>query len=43
MVKMINWYTGAVMYVEESRVEEYLKKGHKLPQKPKPKPKRKKS
>ena len=31
MVKLINWLTGADMYVAEDRVDEYLKAGHKMP------------
>ena len=31
MVKMINWLTGTEMYVAEERLDEYLKRGHKLP------------
>lgn len=30
MVKFINCQTGSVMWVHESRVEEYLMAGHKL-------------
>lgn len=39
MVKFINAYNGAEMWVHESRVDEYKAAGHKLaaePQKPKP-------
>lgn len=31
MVKLINAMTGTEMWVEDSRVEEYLKLGHKKP------------
>lgn len=31
MVKLINAMTGTEMWVEDSRVEEYLKLGHKTP------------
>lgn len=37
MVKLINWLTGADMYVAEDRLEEYLKAGHKLPRNEEPK------
>ena len=43
MVKMINAQTGTVMYVHESRLEEYLARGHRLapaPPPPPPRPKR---
>lgn len=30
MIKMINALTKSVMYVDESRKEEYLKRGHLL-------------
>ena len=43
MVKMINAHTGTVMWVHETRVEEYLQRGHKLaapPPPPAPKPRR---
>ena len=30
MVKFINCHTGSVMWVHESRVEEYIAAGHKL-------------
>ena len=49
MVKFINKFTGNVMYVSESRVEEYNAAGHKLaasdtePAKEKPKRKPRKS
>ena len=31
MVKMVNRLTGTVMYVDESRVDEYMGRGHTLP------------
>lgn len=34
MVKLINKWTGAEMWVAENRVEEYLAAGHKLVAKP---------
>lgn len=41
MVKMINALTGSDMWVHESRLDEYLAKGHKIaPPPPPPKPKR---
>ena len=41
MVKMINALTGSIMWVHESRLDEYLERGHKLaPPPPPPKPKR---
>ena len=46
MVKMINAHTGTVMYVHESRLEEYLARGHKMappPPPPPPRPKRAKN
>ena len=45
MVKMINALTGTVMYVHESRLEEYLARGHKIapPPPPPPRPKRTKT
>lgn len=30
MIKMIDRYTGVVMWVHESRVDEYKAQGHKL-------------
>lgn len=36
MVKFINCHTGSVMWVHESRVEEYLAAGHKLAADPLP-------
>lgn len=30
MIKFINAHTGSVMWVHESRMEEYLAAGHKL-------------
>lgn len=44
MVRMISAHTGTVMWVHESRVEEYLERGHRLappPPPPAPKPKAK--
>ena len=38
MVKLINALTGTVMYVHESRLEEYLARGHKLAPAPPPPP-----
>lgn len=38
-VKMINTL-GNEMWVAEDRVEEYLKQGHRLPEKPKVEPKK---
>lgn len=29
MIKLINAFTGTVMWVHESRVDEYLRAGHK--------------
>ena len=45
MVKMINAHTGTVMFVHESRLEEYLARGHKMapPPPPPPRPKRAKN
>ena len=43
MVKLINAQTGTVMYVHESRLEEYLAKGHKLPDPPPPPPRPKRA
>ena len=45
MVKFINCHTGSVMWVHESRVEEYIAAGHKLAAVPQPekKPTRKKT
>lgn len=40
MVKLINRILGNEMWVHESRVEEYLAKGHKLAEAPKKKPKK---
>ena len=40
MVKLINAQTGTVMYVHESRLEEYLAKGHQLPDPPPPPPRK---
>jgi len=36
MIKLINRLTGGPMWVHESRVEEYLAKGHILAPPPKP-------
>ncbi len=36
MVKMINAHTGTIMWVHESRLEEYLDRGHKLAPPPPP-------
>ena len=36
MVKLINAQTGTVMWVHESRLEEYLARGHKLAPPPPP-------
>ena len=30
MVKMINLYTGSVMYITKDRVQEYMNAGHKI-------------
>lgn len=46
MVKLINALTGSEMYVDESRLDEYLAKGHKIappPETPKQKRARKKA
>ena len=43
MVKFINCQTGSVMWVHESRVEEYIAAGHKLAAPPEKKPTRKKT
>ena len=40
MVKLINAQTGTVMYVHESRLEEYLARGHKLAPPPPPPPRK---
>ena len=42
MVKMIHALTGTEMWVHETRVEQYLERGHKLapPPPPPPRPKR---
>ena len=39
MIKLINQVTGTEMYVHESRLEEYLAKGHTLAPPPPPPPK----
>ena len=36
MIRLINRTTGSVMWVHESRLEEYLAAGHKLAAPPKP-------
>lgn len=36
MVKLIQAHTGAPMWVHESRLEEYLARGHKLASAPPP-------
>ena len=36
MVKMINALSGGIMWVHETRVEEYLARGHKLAPPPPP-------
>jgi hypothetical protein len=36
MIKLISAFTGTVMWVHESRVEEYLRAGHKLAPLPTP-------
>ena len=43
MVKMINALTGTVMYVHETRLEEYLARGHKLAPSPPPPPRPKRT
>lgn len=43
MVKLINAQTGTVMYVHESRLEEYLARGHKLAPAPPPPPRPKRT
>ena len=42
MIKMIHALTGSIMWVHETRVEDYLARGHKMapPPPPPPKPKR---
>lgn len=42
MVRLINAHTGTIMWVHETRVEQYLERGHKLapPPPPPPRPKR---
>lgn len=40
MVPMINAQTGTLMYVHETRLEEYLAKGHKLAEPPPPPPRK---
>lgn len=42
MVKFINRFTGSVMWVDETRVEEYKAAGHKLAAEPVEKKKEKK-
>lgn len=36
MILLVNRTTGGPMYVHESRLDEYLEKGHKLASQPKP-------
>ena len=36
MVKMINAQTGSIMWVHESRLEEYLARGHQMAPPPPP-------
>lgn len=43
MVKMINKLTKSLMYVDDSRKEEYLKKGHSLAEVEKKAPSKRKS
>ena len=43
MIKMIDRYTGVVMWVHESRVDEYKAQGHKLAPVAKPVKERKKT
>ena len=43
MVKLINAQTGTVMYVHESRLEEYLARGHKMAPAPPPPPRPKRT
>lgn len=38
MVRMVNAHTGTIMWVHESRLEEYLERGHKLAAPPPPPP-----
>ena len=40
MIKFINAHTGGVMWVHESRMEEYIAAGHKLAAPPPPPPKK---
>lgn len=39
MIKLINQTTGTEMWVHESRLEEYLARGHKMAPLPSPPPK----
>lgn len=41
MKKFKNRITGTVMQVDDSRVDEYLRRGHELIEEPKPEPKKK--
>jgi len=41
MRKLIDRVTGVEIYVPDEKVEEYLAAGHKLPEEPKEKPKKK--
>ena len=43
MVKMVNALTGSAMWVHETRVEEYLARGHKLAPAPPPPPRPKRT
>ena len=43
MVKLINAVTGGEMWVHESRVDEYLERGHKLAPPPPPPPRKPRS
>ena len=36
MIRMINALTGSTMWVNESRLDEYLSRGHKLAEPPMP-------
>ena len=36
MIRMINVYSGSTMWVHDSRLDEYLKMGHKLAVPPEP-------
>lgn len=39
MIRLINRDTGDFFWVHESRLDEYLEKGHRLPEPPPPPPK----